>query len=58
MTAILFLGDQGKSAAFIRSWENEMNWSLEGTEDKFFLHMLGSRCHWPHALFQRNILNL
>lgn len=58
MTALLFLGDEGKSVAFIMSWEIDRNWSFEGIEDKFFLGMLSSRGHWPHALFQSNILNL
>lgn len=58
MTALLFLGDEGKSVAFIMSWEIDRNWPFEGTEDTFFLGMLSSRGHWPHAIFQSNILNL
>lgn len=49
MTEILFLGDQGKSIAFIMNREIERNWSFAGPEDKFCLGMLGSRGHWPHA---------
>lgn len=58
VTALLFLGNEGKSVAFIMSWEIDRNWSFEGIEDKFFLGILSSRGHWPHALFQSNILNL
>lgn len=57
MTALLFLGDEGKSVAFVTSREIERNRSFEGTKDQFFLGMLSSRGHWPHAIFQSNSLN-
>lgn len=57
VTALLFLGDEGKSVAFVTSREIERNRSFEGTKDQFFLGMLSSRGHWPHAIFQSNSLN-
>lgn len=58
MTEILFLGDQGKSIAFIMNREIERNWSFVGPEDKFFWACWVPGATGPMLHSKSDVLNL